>query len=193
MNQPGDHPRERTEAGAGADDDSAVCSAMLDAAQVVALYEEHGSELRRFVLGVLRNPELASDVVQATFAKVIELGHTSRGETRKGWLFRVALHEALALKRRQATRDDANRRLAGLWRNRGEPPEERLIQLEQVARVRQAIAQLPPEMSKVVLQRLYEDKTFAEIARESGLPLGTVLTRMRLAVEKLRGLLRAGE
>lgn len=195
MSEGGDHPRDARAAGPGAepDDDPGISAGMLDASQVVALYEEHGLELRRFVLGVVRSPELASDVVQATFAKVIELGHTARVETRKGWLFRVALHEALALKRRQATRDEAGRRLAGLWRQRGEIPEERLIQVEQVARVRQAVDQLSPELKQVVWQRLYADKTFAEIAREAGLPLGTVLTRMRLAVERLRVLLRSGE
>ena len=45
----------------------------------------------------------------------------------------------------------------------------------------------------MVWARMYEDKTFAQIAGEQGVPLGTVLTRMRLALEKLRGLLRAGD
>jgi RNA polymerase sigma-70 factor (ECF subfamily) len=40
---------------------------------------------------------------------------------------------------------------------------------------------------------MYEDKTFAQIAEELGLPLGTVLTRMRLALEKLRRTLRPGD
>jgi RNA polymerase sigma-70 factor (ECF subfamily) len=40
---------------------------------------------------------------------------------------------------------------------------------------------------------MYEDKTFAEIAEECGLPLGTVVTRMRLALEKLRRTLRTGD
>ena len=59
--------------------------------------------------------------------------------------------------------------------------------------VRKALGELPPEQSKVVWARMYEDKTFAQIAEESGLPLGTVLTRMRLALGKLRRTLRTGE
>ena len=44
----------------------------------------------------------------------------------------------------------------------------------------------------MVLARVYEDKTFAEIAAEAGLPLGTVLTRMRRGLEKLRKTMRPG-
>jgi RNA polymerase sigma-70 factor (ECF subfamily) len=60
------------------------------------------------------------------------------------------------------------------------------VQGEDVARVRVAIDRLPPEQRRVVEQRIDEGRTFAEIAAESGLPLGTVLTRMRLAHEALR-------
>ena len=70
-------------------------------ARVVSLYETHGEELRRFVLGVVRDPDLTGDVMQATFSKALELGHTARPETLKGWLFRVAFHEALASRRRR--------------------------------------------------------------------------------------------
>ena len=45
----------------------------------------------------------------------------------------------------------------------------------------------------MVLARVYEEKTFAQIAGESGLPLGTVLTRMRRALEKLRRTMRPGD
>ena len=45
----------------------------------------------------------------------------------------------------------------------------------------------------MVRARVFEEKTFAEIAGESGLPLGTVLTRMRRALEKMRRTLRPGD
>ncbi len=53
----------------------------IDVARVEALFVAHGAEVRRFVLGVVRDPELASDVLQAAFAKAVELGHTARSET----------------------------------------------------------------------------------------------------------------
>jgi RNA polymerase sigma-70 factor (ECF subfamily) len=173
--------------------DRPVVSVTIDAAAVAALYEDHAPELRRFVLGVTRDPELAADVLQTTFARVVEVGHSVRSESFKGWLFRVAFNEALTARRRREARDRGLRRLADLGLAAVERPDERLIRRETVTAVRDALDRLPQEQHRVVWQRIYEDKTFAEIAEEDGLPLGTVLTRMRLALDKLRRTLRAGD
>jgi RNA polymerase sigma-70 factor (ECF subfamily) len=166
--------------------------AQLDPAAVAAMYVEHAAELRRFVLGVVRDPDLAGDVLQATFARAIEQGGAARAETRKGWLFRVALHEALAARRRRGVREKAQRELAALWTPTGERPEASLIRGETVEAVRKALDTLPPEQRQVVRARIDEDKTFAQIASELHVPLGTVLTRMRLALAKLRRGLDSG-
>jgi RNA polymerase sigma factor (sigma-70 family) len=167
--------------------------ATLDPVRVAALYAEHGAELRRFVLGVVRDPHLAGDVVQIAFTRAVERGHTARAETFKGWLFQVAFREALTARRRREAGERAGRRLASLGFPAGERADETLIRAETVAAVRTALGRLPAEQGRVVWARIYEDKTFAEIAAEFGLPLGTVLTRMRLAMEKLRRTLRSGE
>jgi RNA polymerase sigma-70 factor (ECF subfamily) len=180
MSEANDHPQPSRREG------SPHGQATIDRAEVAVLYARYGAELRRFVLGVVRDPELTGDVLQATFARAIERGHTARTETIKGWLFQVAFREALTARRRHRTREDACRRLATLGFSPGERPEDGLIREETVAAVRKALGELPAEQSKVVWARMYEDKTFAQIADESGLPLGTVLTRMRLALEKLR-------
>ena len=161
--------------------------------RVEVLFQQHSGEIRRFVLGIVRDHELAADVLQATFTKAVERGHTAHAETLKGWVFRVAYHEAITVRRRAQTRDQAQRRLASLWSAADERPEDPLIRRETVAAVRRAIEELPADQRAVVWARLYEDKTFAAIAAEIGVPLGTVLTRMRLALEKLRRSLRAGE
>ena len=62
----------------------------------------------------------------------------------------------------------------------------RIEQLEEQDRLRRAIDRLPAAQREVVIKRLAEDCSFAEIAAELGVPLGTVLSRMRLAIEKLR-------
>ena len=187
MSEANDHPQPPRCEGA------LIGQATIDPAHVAVLYAQYGAELRRFVLGVVRDPEVAGDVLQWTFARAVERGHTARAETIKGWLFQVAFREALTARRRQQTREQASRRLAALGFERGEPPEEGLIREETVLAVRKAIGELPAEQSKVVWARMYDDKTFAQIAEESGLPLGTVLTRMRLALEKLRRTLRTGD
>lgn len=158
----------------------------IGAAEVAALYVEHGGELRRFILGVLRDRDLANDVLQATFIKAVQKGHESRAESRKAWLFRVAFHEALVLKRRQQTHQKATLHLARLPRRGSENPEESVVRGEVVEQVRAALACLPPEQRDVVQKRIYEEKPFAAIAEDLGVPLGTVLTRMRLGLKKLK-------
>jgi RNA polymerase sigma factor (sigma-70 family) len=184
MSEPRDHPRPEP---------AVAEKAALDGTIVAALYAEHGPELHRFILGVVRDPDLASDLMQMTFVKAVEQGHAARAETLKGWLFRVAFHEAVTARRRNDVREQAHRRLAALGFRRGEPPEDALIRGETVEAVRNALEELPEAQRRVVRARIYDDKTFAEIAQEDNLPLGTVLTRMRRALEKLQGILRPGD
>ena len=158
----------------------------LDSALVAALFLEYEGELKRFLWGVLRDNHLTNDVLQAAFVKMIEHGHTTREETRKAWLFRVAYHEALALRRREKVGKQAAERLAGERPSAAAAAEEPLIRLETLQAVRRALEGLPAEQRRVVAMRVYEEKTFAQIAEELNIPLGTALGRMRLALAKLR-------
>ena len=54
--------------------------------------------------------------------------------------------------------------------------------------IRQAIAELPEEQAEMLRLAFFEDKAHSEIAEETGLPLGTVKSRLRLAIGKMRGL-----
>jgi RNA polymerase sigma-70 factor (ECF subfamily) len=162
----------------------------LDPSVVAALYEEHEAELRRMLVGVLRDHQLAGDILQLTFAKVLTQGHTSQPDSRKAWIFRVAYHEALAHLRKQGVADRVVRRVAWSQDTVADPVELGLIREESVAEVRAVIESLPPEQRQVVRMRIYEEKTFAEIAAELNIPLGTALGRMRAATEKLRARLK---
>ena len=159
----------------------------VDPARVAALYVEHADDLRRLLVGILRNPELAAEAFQAAFAKAMEVGHTAKQESFKSWLFRVAVHEALVIKRRQKVDGVAIRRVAWSQSNGDCLPEERLVRWETAEAVRSAMDGLPPEQRQVVRMRVYENKTFAVIANELGAPLSTVLSRMQMALRKLRG------
>lgn len=158
----------------------------LDPAIVAALYVEHGEELLRFVTGVLRDGTSAHDVVQTTFAKLARQGSSTREESRKAWLFRTAFHEALDWRRRAGRRENALRQLAERPPETSLPPDANLVRLERVERVRQALQRLPAEQQEVVRLRIYEERSFAEIAAQLSIPLGTALGRMHLAVRKLR-------
>jgi RNA polymerase sigma factor (sigma-70 family) len=158
----------------------------LDPSVVAELYVQHGEELRRFLLGILRDAQLTSDVLQATFVKMVQRGHETQAQTRKAWLFRVAYHEAMAYRRREGVGDKVLRRVA--WHTNGAAgsSDEPLLRLESVQAVREALDELPPEQRQVVRMRIYEEKTFATIAKELKIPLGTALGRMRAAMLKLK-------
>jgi RNA polymerase sigma-70 factor (ECF subfamily) len=158
------------------------------------LYVAHGEELRRFLIGVLREPQAAADAMQAALVKAIEQGHTARDETRKAWLFRVAYREALAIRRRAATGERILR--TAVWNvanTQCESAGESAARREQAWAVRAAVAELPDELAAVVRLRIHENLTFAEVAAKLGIPLGTALTRMRSALTKLKAALQQHE
>lgn len=171
----------------------------LDREAVAALYLEHADELRRMLLGLLRDGPLVADALQLAFLKAMECGGEVRDESRKTWLFRVAYNEAMAVHRRSATAQRARERLATgrlAWSVVEETADEapadrqspvnRAIRSEDQARVRAALETLSDEQLKIVRMRIYEEKTFAQIAQELEIPLGTALTRMRAALARLR-------
>ena len=187
----------------------------VHARAVEALYRLYGIELEAFLTGVLRDRHLAAEIVQIVYRKALEYltQNESAGEVEKepadefettvddllanwqnprGWLFRVAWNEAM-LARRVQTRHRKLLRKAVWNRDLARPgpdsPDSGLIQHETVAEVRQAIEKLPEEQRVVVFHRIYQEQTFAVIAEELGVPLGTVLTRMRLAMQKLERVL----
>ena len=160
----------------------------LSVETVRELYEVHARELLAFLIGVLRDGNAAEEVAQTTFRRLLEAGHAARAETIKGWLFKVGFHEAMAFRRRQALQ---GRTLKKYTARRGLLPtdptlHDELVRREDVAKLKELLAELSPDQQHVVRQRMYEDKTFAVIAQELNVPLGTVLTRMRLAMEKLQ-------
>lgn len=170
--------------------------AKLDSAVVAELYAQHAQGLRFFLLGMLRDPELAGEALQATFVKALEFGHAAEQQSLRGWLFRVAHNEAIQLRRRQSVDGRAMAKLAdsklsgsGLVVAREvtvEASDAAALRAESIEQVRAALSSLPPEQREVVRLRIHEQKKFAEIAKELSVPLGTVLSRMHAALDKLR-------
>ena len=157
------------------------------------LFREHQLPLHQFLMGLLRNRAEADDVLQHVFLKLVEGWEGIRVETAKSWLFTVAYHEALARRRIRIRQDAA---LADLWARpawlaeRALPTAEvAVMRQETIESVRKSLAVLSDPQREVVERRVYHNQTFATIATELGCPLGTVLTRMRLAIKTLSGLL----
>jgi RNA polymerase sigma-70 factor (ECF subfamily) len=104
------------------------------------------------------------------------------------WIFTIARNLRIDHSRRKA-----NRVMLPLndWDDIGDEPdgESRLLAAESETRVRSALELLPHEQKQVLIQAYFADKPQSAIAQELGLPLGTVKSRLRLALAKLRALL----
>ena len=155
-----------------------------------ALYREHAVALRQLLLGLLRDQAEADEALQQVFVKLLESWEAVEPATAKGWLFTVAYHEALARRRRRKLDDAA---LARLWQRpvwqcgpAASDPADTLAQRQRREAVRRAVDELPDVQRDVIRRRMYRDQTFATIAAELGCSINTVLSRMRLAIVKLR-------
>jgi RNA polymerase sigma-70 factor (ECF subfamily) len=162
-------------------------------AALASLFRREREPLRRFLVGLLRHSAEADDVLQQVFLKLVDAWATIRLDTARSWMFTVAYHEALA-RRRQRKRQAAI--LEDLWARPAwagsrppESPDDGAMRHEAVAAVRRALAKLPEPQRDVVERRMYQNQTFAAIAAELDCPLGTVLTRMRLALQSLAQIL----
>jgi RNA polymerase sigma-70 factor (ECF subfamily) len=146
------------------------------------------SELMGLLYHMVGNTEDARDAYQDTFVKCWRnRDQVPSVQNLKAWVFRIALNTGRDLRqtawrrhRRDLPDDDSD--LAG----HSNSPEEAVEQTEQMALVRAAVSQLRSEEKEVFLLRQNAEMTYEEIAEALGIPSGTVKTRMRLALAKLR-------
>ncbi len=173
-----------TDSGSHQPDGLAPGSGKLSPETVLEIYTRWQADIRTFLVAITRNADLAEEVLQCTFSRLVESGEAARPASMRGWLFKVAHNELRLVKRRENVH--ARWLDAAAPRSTDEtPPWESIVRGEETDRVRRALELLPPEQRQVVESRIRHGKTFAMIAGELGLPLGTVLTRMRLAMAKL--------
>lgn len=175
-------------------DDPHQPSEVGDTAQAIEeIVARHHHELLAYLTGLLRDRHAAEEVLQSVYLKLVQHRATVEPDSQRAWLFRVTHNEAIDWRRRQSRESLALRVFEqhSWWRQQtSATAETNLLRDEQQERIQHAIHSLPPEQRRVLLSRLEEEKTFARIAEETGLPLGTVLTRMRLAMERLTHALR---
>jgi RNA polymerase sigma-70 factor (ECF subfamily) len=178
----------------GPDDDARLCARVAagDAQALKALYDCHASRAKAVALRVLASASEAEEIVQETFVEVWR--HAARYEPGRGsvraWIVTMARSRAIdRLRHRQV----GERSVAGLAREdrpAGAPsPLEDVQQRVERERVLRALAELPDAQRRVIELAYYEGKSQREIAEVTGEPLGTIKTRVRLAMEKLAGLL----
>jgi len=100
------------------------------------------------------------------------------------WIFRIARNRRIDAARR--ARPDFDPDEPGLAPEAEIPADDRMETAEREERVRQVLAELPDEQIDLLRAAFYEGLSHREIADKTGLPLGTVKSRIRLAFGKMR-------
>lgn len=158
-----------------------------------AVFEASQGGIRAFLRSRLSQEADVDDCFQAVFIKMVEQSRREDSSVapaaRRAWLFRVASNEAALLWRKKATRG----RMIEQQGLNYDPSEslspdttDKVILTETTVKIREAIEQLPEHYRVIVQMRIDRDKTFQNIADELEIPLGTALTRMRRAMERIR-------
>jgi RNA polymerase sigma-70 factor (ECF subfamily) len=104
------------------------------------------------------------------------------------WIFTIARNQRIDALRRERHPSD-------LMADPSEQPDDPvqadrvLATAQQESRIRSALSLLPAEQAEVIRKAFFEDKVHAQIEQELGIPLGTVKSRLRLAMVRLRAAL----
>ena len=157
----------------------------LDEDVVAAIYRDHGTALRRFVLGVARDPQLADDVVQETVLRVWQQAPQITGSLRS-YLFRTARNIMIDNYRKAQRRPHEAAEREG-----GDPadPAERVDDLLNKVLMEEALLRLSREHREVLVALHYRRYTVQEASVQLNIPSGTVKSRAFYAVRALRTIL----
>lgn len=156
------------------------------------LYDRYGRLVYSVARNIMGNQELAEEVTQEVFLRVWRRASTYRfGHSKVStWLGSITRHRAIDELRRLNVRPKLHE---ALWADEGILQEETGEDLDAITeraiearQVRAAIERLPKEQKKALALAFFKGLTHSEIADLLGEPLGTVKTRIRLAMQKLR-------
>lgn len=152
-----------------------------DRTALTRLYDIAGARLLRYAEALTKNRADAEDVLQSSLVRVARQSH-GFVTADKPWAYLVAVvrNEAIKTVKRRHRRFSLQGLLAA-WRAGACPVE----QAESREQVQAAIQKLPAEQAEVVVLKIWEEFTFAEIATLIGESPNTAASRYRYALEKL--------
>ena len=147
------------------------------------LYDAYHRLVYGVAMRMLGDISSAQDVTQAVFLKVWSSPDLFVGGNFAGWIVRVARNRCLDMLRSRSSHQESELPES--------LPETEAIEDIAFARldaalVRQALTTLPPEQREPIELGFFGGITHEEIARRTGTPLGTVKTRIRIGLRKLR-------
>ncbi|MDE2463476.1 MAG: sigma-70 family RNA polymerase sigma factor [Alphaproteobacteria bacterium] len=161
-------------------------AARRDRTAFSGLFTYFAPRVKTYLLRLGASPALAEELAQETMLTVWRkagLYDPARAGA-STWIFTIARNLRL-----DAARSDKRRQALGdaLEAPDPEPGPDAIVAADQrEVRLRAAIVDLPPEQAEVIRHAFFHDKAHAEISAELGIPLGTVKSRLRLAINRLR-------
>jgi RNA polymerase sigma-70 factor (ECF subfamily) len=160
------------------------------------LYDRYSRLVYSVALNTLSDPGRAEEVTQDVFVRAWEKARTYSAEQGKvaTWLASIARHRSIDLYRQSRSRHED---MQITWQDAeviampdGQNVEWEVDLSERTQRIRRALALLPVEQKQAVGMAFFQGLSHPEIAEALGEPLGTVKTRIRLGMRKLRDLLQ---
>lgn len=165
------------------------------------LYDRFSKLLYGIILTVVRDSDDAEDILQEVFIQIWRSAHTYQGAlgTPKTWLVRLAHNRAIDLLRSKRYKQKKSE-VQSFGDGEQEIPTpadlianttwQETLQHEKRGYISTALSQLPQEQRSLIDLAFLQGYTHHEIAEKTGIPLGTVKTRIRAGMQCLRSHLR---
>jgi len=157
------------------------------------LVERHRPKTYRFIYAKVQDAEVASDIVQDTFLKVIKTldkgGYRDEGKF-VSWVMRIAhnlvIYHFRRLKKMPMQYEKSDYSFFSFLTDSSKTKEETMIQEHIESNLHHIINCLPADQLEVVSLRIFKELSFKEISEQTGVSINTALGRMRYALINLR-------
>jgi RNA polymerase sigma-70 factor (ECF subfamily) len=149
----------------------------LEKEDVRRLYDQHGGALLAYARSFALDRSAAEDAVQLVFLKLLR-GQTVVPDMPLAYLYRAVRNTALNTQRSGARETSLDTESTWFTHRGGNREAELALQ--------KVLLELPEEQREAVVMRIWSGMTLEEIASARGVPLNTVASRYRYALEKLR-------
>lgn len=180
--------------------DQALLNSYLqgDRSAISRLIERHTRRVRDYIRMMVKDNDVADDILQETFIKavrVIDEGRYTDNGKFLSWILRIAHNQVIDLFRaqkqnRQVNESNAGYNVLGTLRFAEKNVEDRMVADQIEADVRSLVEMLPDEQREVVMMRYFSGLSFKEIAEQTNVSINTALGRMRYALINLRKMIR---
>jgi RNA polymerase sigma factor (sigma-70 family) len=139
----------------------------------------------------MRNAQDAEDVVQESYMKALRAFPSFRGGSARPWLLAIVRNTSFTWLRENSSRADRAEYHDELHVSSGASPESESLRQERGRAVERCIEQLPADFREAIVLREMEELSYQEIAEITGVPSGTVMSRLSRARARLADCLKS--